>query len=112
MRIRSIAGVATAILLIPASAFAACFEDLGQTGCTDSETFTKSDLQRLSCENLWLVRNRIFADNGYCFKTARGKEIFGNGSCSVDDADQVKMNSYEWANITAIGEVEQEMGCE
>ena len=112
MRILSIAGLATALLLSPATAFAGCFEDLGETGCTDQETFTKSDLERLSCENLWLVRNHIFADNGYCFKTARGKELFDNASCSVDDANQVKMNSHEWANIATIRAVERDMGCE
>ena len=112
MRILAIPGLAAALLLIPAAAFAGCFEDLGETGCTDQEAFIQSDLERLSCENLWLVRNHIFADNGYCFKTARGKELFGNASCSVDDANQVKMNSHEWANIATIRAVERDMGCE
>ena len=112
MRILSVAGLTTALSVIPVTAFAGCFEDLGQTGCTDRETFPKSDLQRLSCENLWLVRNSVFADNGYCFKSARAKEAFDTASCSVDDADLVKMNSHEWANTATIRAVERDMGCE
>jgi len=113
MRILSIAGLTTGFLLLANTAVAgSCFEDLGQTGCPDREAFPKSDLERLSCENLWLVRNSIFAANGYCFKTARGKEQFDNASCSIDDADQVKMNRHEHENVAAIRAVERDMGCE
>jgi hypothetical protein len=113
MHILSVSGLVAALSLVPAIAFAgSCFEDLGKTGCTDQETFPKSDLERLSCENLWLVRNRIFADNGYCFKTARGKEHFDNATCSVDDANLVKLNSHERANVATIRAVERDMGCE
>ena len=108
-----VAALAAALSLIAAGASAgSCYEDLGETGCPDRETFTSSDLERLSCQNLWTVRNGIFAANGYCFKSARGKEQFGNASCSVDDAEQVKMNSHEWANVGNIRAVELAKGCE
>jgi YARHG domain-containing protein len=29
------------------------------------------------CEQLWLERNQIFADAGYCFKTERAIRVFG-----------------------------------
>ena len=108
-----VAALAAALSLVAASAFAgSCYEDLGETGCPDRETFTSSDLQRLSCQNLWTVRNGIFAANGYCFKSARGMEHFDNASCSVDDAAQVKMNSHERANVANIRAVERAKGCE
>jgi hypothetical protein len=113
MRILSVTGLTLALLLPQNAALAgSCFEDLGRTGCPDQETFPRADLERLSCESLWLVRNSIFAANGYCFRTDRGKAQFDNASCSVDDADQVKMNRHEHENVAAIRAVERDMGCE
>ena len=34
---------------------------------------------RMSCEELWLARNQIYANNGYCFQTQRARAIFGHG---------------------------------
>lgn len=33
----------------------------------------------MSCNRLWHARNSIFARNGYCFKTRRGRNAFGAG---------------------------------
>lgn len=33
----------------------------------------------MSCSQLWFERNRIYARNGYCFKTARARAEFGPG---------------------------------
>jgi hypothetical protein len=49
---------------------------------------------QLSCENLWHVRNRIYDENGYCFKTARGQQAFDNSDCWVDGQEAVKLNQY------------------
>ena len=32
-----------------------------------------------SCEQLWKERNSIYADNGYCFETAKAIAVFGHG---------------------------------
>jgi hypothetical protein len=37
------------------------------------------DAEDLSCSELWYKRNEIYARNGYCFKTARAKAVFGRG---------------------------------
>ena len=37
------------------------------------------DASRMSCEDLWLARNQIYADNGYCFQSQRARAIFGPG---------------------------------
>ena len=37
------------------------------------------DASRMSCEELWLARNQIYANNGYCFQTQRARAIFGHG---------------------------------
>ncbi len=33
----------------------------------------------MSCSDLWYARNAIYADAGYCFKTARARSVFGRG---------------------------------
>jgi hypothetical protein len=33
----------------------------------------------MSCGELWHARNRIYARNGYCFKTPRAIAVFGEG---------------------------------
>jgi len=37
------------------------------------------DLSDMSCSELWYQRNKIYARNGYCFKTARARAEFGPG---------------------------------
>jgi hypothetical protein len=100
-----------ALLAAGSAAEAACFEDLGRTGCTDSEKFPVRDLRRLSCENLWLVRNTIYDENGYCFRTRRALEVFDNDDCYVEDAGAVRLNTFERGNINRVVQVEREKGC-
>ncbi|MCW2275194.1 YARHG domain-containing protein [Rhodoblastus acidophilus] len=33
----------------------------------------------MSCGELWYARNKIYARNGYCFKTPRAISVFGEG---------------------------------
>ena len=103
--------VALMLAALPSLASAACFDDIGREGCTDSENFPKADLRGLSCENLWLVRNTIYNEHGFCFKTADGKAQFDNSDCTVRDAAKVRFNRFEQTNITRISQVEAEMGC-
>ena len=104
--------VAMLILLgVAPAAQAACFEDLGKTGCTDRETFPQRDLRRLSCDSLWLVRNTIYDENGFCFKSAAAQGQFNNAGCYVNNAANVKLNNHERANISRIRQVEKEKGC-
>ena len=37
------------------------------------------DAASMSCGELWHERNAIYARNGYCFKTARARAVFGPG---------------------------------
>ena len=89
-------------------ALANCYEDIG---CDDSEYFTKSDLRELSCQALWEVRNGIYFQNGYCFKTKKAIRFFGNDECEYDDAADISFNKYEQRNISTITSVESQKGC-
>jgi len=100
-----------ALVLPSVPAVAGCFEDVGGTGCTYDSLFAESNLRRLSCENLWFVRNSIYDDNGYCFRTKRAQSVFENAGCYVQDLGQVKLNSYERQNVARIQKVERQKSC-
>jgi hypothetical protein len=97
------------ICLAAPAAHAACFES--GIGCTDDHDMSKSALRGLSCDALWTARNTICDENGYCFRTARAKEIFSNEGCHVSNAAALKFNAYERANIDRIVAVERSKGC-
>ncbi|WP_169738477.1 YARHG domain-containing protein [Afifella pfennigii] len=89
-------------------AVAECFSGLG---CSDVDRFRQADLRTMRCSDLWYVRNRIFDENGYCFRTARGRANFDNSDCWEADQAQVKMNAVERANVDAIVRAERALGC-
>jgi YARHG domain len=91
------------------SASAGCFES--GIGCSDSQLMPYSALRQLSCDALWNLRNTIYYENGYCFKTARARAVFDNASCLYNSASQVPLNDYEVRNIDRIVRIEKEMHC-
>ncbi|MEX0409161.1 YARHG domain-containing protein [Aquibium sp. LZ166] len=95
-------------LVLAGSASAACYELIG---CTDVDRFAKGDLRQLSCENLWYVRNSIYDENGYCFKTSRAQAQFDSADCWVRDQAKVKLSVIESQNVGSIAQVERERGC-
>ena len=50
----------------------------------------------MSCSQLWYERNSIYARNGHCFRTARGRAAFGRGCFApygrLGRADQREVN--------------------
>jgi hypothetical protein len=85
-----------------------CYEDIG---CVQDRNIPARDAEKLGCDQLWTVRNGIFAWRGYCFKTKRGEQEFTNEGCTYDDQDQVPLNDYERANIKLIQSIEKKRGC-
>lgn len=103
-----VVALAYAALAAP-GAQAACFED--GIGCTNDHYIPKSRLSALSCDALWTVRNTIYDERGYCFRTARAKDVFSNEDCHVHNAADLRFNKYERANIDRIVAVERVKGC-
>jgi hypothetical protein len=104
----SVIAVACTTLAAP-GAKAACFED--GIGCTNDHYIPKNQLSSLSCDALWTVRNTIYDERGYCFRTARAKDVFSNEDCHVRNAANLSFNKYERANIDRIVAVERVKGC-
>jgi hypothetical protein len=95
-------------LLIAGPANAACFSNVG---CTDEDEFDQDDLAELKCSALWELRNTIYYERGYCFKTKRAIDFFGNDECEYDDAEDIGFSEVEQTNINSIVEVEDDKGC-
>jgi hypothetical protein len=102
--------VAFAGFILGASpARAACYEDVG---CTHTHRYRAEDLMRLAdCTILWEMRNGIYHEKGYCFRTQRGIDTFGNAGCRYDDPAAVPLNDYERANIATVQQVERRKDC-
>jgi hypothetical protein len=64
-----------------------------------------------ACQRLWVARNSIYKDNGYCFNTPRGVRYFGNAGCQYDDVRQVPLSRGERARVAEILAEEQALGC-
>lgn len=85
-----------------------CYEVVG---CVQDRNISSHDAEKLGCDQLWTVRNGIFAARGYCFQTERGKQEFGNDGCHYADQNAVPLNDYERANIRLIQSIEKRRGC-
>ncbi len=69
---------------------------------------TEADLRGLSCFELWVARNEIYARNGYCFRTRRARRYFGNAGCWTRNP---RLNRFERRNVMLIRRVERWRGC-
>lgn len=85
-----------------------CYEVIG---CPHRDPFKPSDLRQLSCQNLWYVRNRVYDDHGYCFRTPDAIREFDNSDCYVRNAAKLDINRREAQNISRIRQAEQRKGC-
>ena len=61
----------------------------------------------MSCNALWIERNSIYARNGYCFKTARARAVFGPG-CFPPYG---KLSGWEQSRVNELQMWEQRKGC-
>lgn len=70
-----------------------------------------SPAQAQSCQELWVERNGYYKDAGYCFKTRRAIEYFGNGGCRYDFAEDLPMSSSVRNRIEQLKIMERRLGC-
>jgi hypothetical protein len=63
------------------------------------------------CEDLWVARNSIYKEAGYCFKTARAINYFGNYGCRYDVEAALPLSPDQRARISRILSQERNNGC-
>jgi len=85
-----------------------CYENVG---CPHKDRITEAQVRELSCENLWLIRNTIYYQHGYCFQTDRGRRTFSNSRCTTNSIGDLQLNSVEVANIAVLESVERRKHC-
>lgn len=78
---------------------------------TVATTFGSALAQRGTCQGLWVERNSIYKARGYCFKTERGINYFGNAGCRYDSESAIPLSRSERARIAQIQRLERENGC-
>jgi hypothetical protein len=64
-----------------------------------------------SCFDLWVERNSYYKRNGYCFRTARAINYFGNAGCSITNQGAVPLSPAERRRIAQIVRMERALGC-
>ena len=110
--IRSLAGLALVVATAPAMAQAKnCYDGFSGGGCPWKSHLPARELRALSCDSLAYLRNRIYKENGYCFRDARVKAELGNAGCKWPLQQFVPLNAYEKANVAAIRNAERAKRC-
>lgn len=61
-----------------------------------------------TCHDLWLSRNAIFNDAGYCFNSTLGKTLFDNSDCHTKSP---VLSKSQRAKIARIKQYEKNFGC-
>ena len=65
----------------------------------------------MSCDQLYFERNSIYKNAGYCFRTPRAIQTFGNGGCQFDNQNDVPLSGSSRAAVAAIVAQESALGC-
>ncbi|KAB1071205.1 YARHG domain-containing protein [Methylobacterium planeticum] len=63
------------------------------------------------CDELWGERNAVYAEAGYCFRTPRGIQAFGNAGCRFDEIRDVPLSARDRQKVSAIVREKQRSGC-
>jgi hypothetical protein len=64
-----------------------------------------------TCDQLWVARNAIYKARGYCFKTQRAINYFGNAGCIYQNENDIPFTAAERAQIARYVAQERAMGC-
>lgn len=63
------------------------------------------------CDELWAERNAVYKEAGYCFKTARAIQAFGNAGCRYDELADVPLSARDRAKVAEIVAQERQNRC-
>ena len=63
------------------------------------------------CQSLWVERNTYYKQAGYCFRTRRAIEYFGNAGCYIYNEAQIVFPPNIRRRIDDIMRLERVRGC-
>jgi hypothetical protein len=64
-----------------------------------------------SCNDLYIERNEIYKEGGFCFKTNRAINTFGNEGCRYDNINDVPLSRNDRARVSELRRLENRFGC-
>lgn len=111
---RAIAAGAAIAVTMAAPVLADCYDIVG---CSDRDLFSRNYSYLASvrdgptCDFLYQMRNRIYAEHGYCFQTARGQAEIGNDGCRTGNMAAIHLSRIEQANVATIQRAERAKYC-
>lgn len=71
-------------------------------------TFAQDVVSYDACDELWFMRNQIYANAGYCFSSPLGQVMFDNTNCT---GTEVTLSSFEQALVDEYRALERSAGC-
>jgi hypothetical protein len=108
-----VSAIATLAVSFASPVLADCYDLLG---CTDHDAFSAHYSYLVArdgptCDFLYVMRNTIYSQHGYCFKTARGIQEIGNQDCHIRDMAAVPLSQIERNNVATIQRAERARNC-
>lgn len=64
-----------------------------------------------TCDDLWAERNAVFKGAGYCFRSQRGIQAFGNAGCQFDNEADVPLSARQREQVAQVRATERRLGC-
>jgi hypothetical protein len=64
-----------------------------------------------NCQELWVMRNQIYKDAGYCFTSPRAITYFGNGGCLYHSQSEVPLSDQQRQTIKMIKKSSARQSC-
>ena len=106
---------AWAAIALATPTLADCYDILG---CDNKDLFSKhyddylgSVADGPNCDFLYMMRNRIYQQHGYCFATPHAISALGNAGCFLKNQAAVPLENIERANIATIQRAEKAKHC-
>jgi YARHG domain len=108
-----ISAIAALTASLASPVLADCYDLLG---CTDKNAFSAhysylAGADGPTCDFLYVMRNQIYAQHGYCFKTAKAIQELGNANCHIDNMAAVPLSQIERNNVATIRRAETAKRC-
>ena len=109
----SVTGLVALAASFASPVLADCYDLLG---CTDKNAFSAHYSYLVApdgptCDFLYVMRNSIYSQHGYCFKTARAIQEMGNTGCRFQNMADVPLSQIERNNIATIARAETARRC-
>ncbi|HRK18404.1 MAG TPA: YARHG domain-containing protein [Hyphomicrobiaceae bacterium] len=97
----------TSLALLAGPAKAGCH----LVDCVENVRITPAQVGKRSCEDLWVLRNSIYKDAGYCFQTEKARQWFGNQGCRFASAAAVPLSDIQRHNVSVLQRLERRQRC-